>query len=400
MEGAAPCAFRCSSCAFWSPWSCACRIPCWSLGIPRKRVCLWRPPWLLDAAAGELEFSWPSLSPGPPLSFWWFYKDMGVKKRDWSHQKGRKRGKGCCQSEDLLQFYRGVTWWGILVFQPWLLPRNTFIVHLNLKEDTTRSNILCHNPDWVSLWSFLTLLLFLLLLPSFCAVGASLLFPSCCLTAEDLLVLERLSRWFLDIWGTFESRLRWIFTSRDLGNLWVFRELRGVFSRCFWVVLGGTFVSFCQTMSEFDLLQLILIGGAGDSWSGCGGLCVGQGQEFGYCTPQDGQWPYKTSATSDSDPAFRFSCDACLEVLLSSFLVSHRSLFFLLGPIFVLTLGLTVKQGSPSNTATTFSHLTQAGGWMLPAFAEVEVFVGHECLWLQLVKPLLDGGAGGLSGCL
>lgn len=275
---------------------------------------------------------------------------------------------------------------------PW--PKKKKVKHAQINPD------LCHNPDWISLWLFLTLLLFLLLLPSFCAVEASLLFPSCCLTAEDLLVLERLSRWFLELWGTFESRLRSSFTSRDLGNLWEFWELRGVFSWCFWVVLGGTFVPFCQTTLEFDLLQLILIGGAGDSKSGCGGLWVGQGQEFGYCTPQDGQWPYKTSATSDLDPALRLSCDACLEVLLLSFWLSHRSLFFLLGTIFVLTFGLTVKEGSASNAATTFSHLTQAGGWMLPAFAEVEVFVGHEGLWLQLVKPLLDGGAGGSSGCL
>lgn len=62
------------------------------------------------------------------------------EERNVSHKKGRKRGKGCCQSEDLLQFYRGVTWWGILVFQPWLLPRNNFIVHLDLKEGKARSN--------------------------------------------------------------------------------------------------------------------------------------------------------------------------------------------------------------------------------------------------------------------
>lgn len=78
-EGAAPCSPRSSCCAFWTPWSCACRIPCRSSW---KRVCLWRPLWLLNAAAGEQEFSWPSFSPGSPSSFWWFYKDKGIKNRD------------------------------------------------------------------------------------------------------------------------------------------------------------------------------------------------------------------------------------------------------------------------------------------------------------------------------
>lgn len=39
---------------------------------------------------------------------------------------------------------------------------------------------------------------------------------------------------------------------------------------------------FWQTVSDFELAQLILTGGAGEGWSGCAGLWVGQEQEFGY----------------------------------------------------------------------------------------------------------------------
>lgn len=205
------------------------------------------------------------------------------------------------------------------------------------------------------------------------------------MTSADLFALLSISWRLPEVCGTFESRLRSNFTSRDLRG----RELLAawpVFPRCLWVVLWGIFVPFWQMASDFVLLQLILTGGAGDSWSGWAGLWVGQEQGFGYCTPHNGQWPYRTSGTSGSDPALRLSSDVCLEVLLLSLLVSLLSLLFLPCPVFVFTLGLSVKHGSLSRVATTSSHFTPRAASVQPAFAGFEEYVVHESFLLQLFK--------------
>lgn len=139
-----------------------------------------------------------------------------------------------------------------------------------------------NEPDWSSLASFLTWRLFLLLWPGFCAAEASPLLPACSWATEALFFARRLSGGLLETWGTLQSRLRWILTSRDGAHLWESRRPRWVLSGCLGVILGGTLVPFWQTASDFDLAQLILMGGAGDSGSGWAGLRVGQGQELGY----------------------------------------------------------------------------------------------------------------------
>lgn len=95
--------------------------------------------------------------------------------------------------------------------------------------------------------------------------------------------------------------------------------------------------------------------------------------------------------TSGSDPAFRLSSDVCLEVLLLSLLVLLLSLPFLLCPVFVFTLGLSVKQGSLSRLATTSSNFTLIAASVRSGqstFAGFEEYVLHESFLeaLQLFK--------------
>lgn len=300
--------------------------------------------------------------------------------------------------EDLLQFNRSMTW-GILVFQPWFLPGNSFIVYLNLKDNKSNIEIktdsyFVHDENSPS--SFLTFwgIFFLLVLVSFCVVEASLPLPSCSTTSAGLFALLSVSWRLPGVCGTFESRLRSNFTSRDLGGLWGSRELLAVwpvFSSCLWAVLWGIFVPFWQVVLDFGLLQLVLTGAAGDSWSGWAGLWVGQEQGFGYCTPHDGQWPNGTSAASGSDPALCLSSDVCLDVRLLSFLVSLLSLLFLLCPVFVFTLGLSVTHGSLALVATTSSHFMPRAASVQPASDGFEEYVVHESFLLQLFKSA-EGG--------
>lgn len=231
-------------------------------------------------------------------------------------------------------------------------------------------------------------ILFLLVLVCLCVVEASPPPPpSCSTTRAGLFVLLGILWWVPEVWGTLESRLRSIFTSRDLGGLQGSREPLAacpVFSECLWVagheVLWGI---FWQMVSVLGMVQLILTAGAGNSWSGWAGwavwegLGVGQEQGLGYLTPQDGQWLCGTGVMSGrgSDSAFRLSSEVCLEVLLLSLLVSLLTLIFLQWPVFVFTLGLSVKHGSLSRVATTSSDFTMRA---VSVWSEHAAFTGLE----------------------
>lgn len=165
------------------------------------------------------------------------------------------------------------------------------------------------------------------------------------------------------------------------------------FPRCLWVVLCELFVPLREMALGFDLLQLSFTGGAGDSWSGRAGLWVGQEQEFGYCTPHDGQGPCRASLPSGFDPTLRLSSDACL-VLLLSLLVSLPSLLFLPCPDFVFTLGPSL-----SRTATPSSHFTPRAASVPPTFAGLEEYVVHESFLLQLFRSV-EGDVWLLLCCL
>lgn len=54
---------------------------------------------------------------------------------------GKKQVRDASDLEDLLQFNRSMTCWGILVFQPWFLPGNSFIVYLNLEDKESHIEI-------------------------------------------------------------------------------------------------------------------------------------------------------------------------------------------------------------------------------------------------------------------
>lgn len=231
---------------------------------------------------------------------------------------------------------------------------------------------------------------FLLVLVGFCAAVAALLppRPPCSRSASDLFALPSDSWWIPEACGTLESKLRSIFTSRDVGGLWEAREplaLWPVFPRSFWGLLWGLFESLGQTVSDFGLLQLILTGEERGSWSGWAGLWVGQGQGFGYCTLHDGQWPYGADTTSVCAPALCF-CDLCLEDLSLSLLVSLLSLLFLQWPVFVLTLGLSRKFGSFFSVATTSLCFTLRAASVRSTLAGFEETVVHEGFLLQLFR--------------
>lgn len=53
----------------------------------------------------------------------------------------KKQVRDASDLEDLLQFNRSMTCWGILVFQPWSLPGNSFIVYLNLEDKESHIEI-------------------------------------------------------------------------------------------------------------------------------------------------------------------------------------------------------------------------------------------------------------------
>lgn len=239
-------------------------------------------------------------------------------------------------------------------------------------------------------------LLFVLVLASLCEAEASLAPPSCSMTRTDLFAMLGVSRWLLGVGGTLESSLRSIFTSRDLDGLWESRELLAVcpvLSELLRVVLRGVLVPLLQTLSG-SLLPLILSSRAGSSWSGRARLWGGQEQGIGYCTPHDGQWPHRPTAPSGSSPAFRLSSNTCLEVRFPSLLASLLSLLFLLRPVFVLTLGLSVKQVSLSCVATTSSHFTTRGAALRSgqaAASGIEEFLLNEGFLelLQLLKRWL-----------
>lgn len=125
---------------------------------------------------------------------------------------------------------------------------------------------------------------------------------------------------------------------------------------------------------------------------------MGQEQGFGYCTPHDGQGPHRASFPSGLGPALRLSSDACL-ILLLSLLVSLPSLLFPPCPDFVFTLGLSVKHGSLSRTATPSSHFTPRAASVPPAFAGIEEYVVHESFLLQLFKSV-EGDVWLLLCCL